>query len=464
MRRRCRFRSTSEQIDLPEIALGEQLAGSGIAELAAKGSAKVDASPLAVETVLNVTRHDGKQGNVDAKVHFAPADNKLDLDLKASEPAGGIIANLLKLPGAPPVDIIVSGTGPLANWSGIGTFVVDGQIVTQLTGRHQLTDKGNYVEAKGDGDFGRFLPEKLKPLFVGKTSFDLAGTATPAGGVDIDRATIESDAVHGTAAGTVDPKGASDLSVEVAAKGEPVVLNVGTKAQPVTVAVKNATARAFGDGKAPMVDIGASLVSVAAGGTQLNDLAAQIHSDGFDIENRSGPVTIKLSAGGLKTDVATLTPLVTGKLMADLAGKISKDEISLDQGTLRSDALNASLTATLSLTDLAMKLKMNADAVSIGAAAADQLRARRARDVLGDRDPRPARLVRRQFTRIDLRFAQSQRHRQRARQRHPGRHQGYARRRFGAVATGRRASRRRRRFRADGKRRALGAGLFRFGR
>ncbi|RJT41706.1 translocation/assembly module TamB [Mesorhizobium waimense] len=353
-----------KQIDMPEIALGEQLAGSGIAELAAKGSAKVDASPLAVETVLAITRRDGKQGNVDAKVHFAPADNKLDLDLKASEPAGGIIANLLKLPDAPPVDIIVSGTGPLANWSGIGTFVVDGQIVTQLTGRHQLSDQGNHVEAKGDGDFGRFLPEKLKPLFAGKTSFDLAGTATPAGGVDIERATIESDAVHGTAAGRVDPKGASDLSVEIAAKGEPVVLDVGTKAQPVTVAVKDATARAFGDGKAPMVDIGASLVSVAAGGTQLNDLAAQIHSDGFDIENRSGPVSIKLEAGGLKTDVATLTPLVTGKLAADLAGKISKDEISLDQGTLRSDALNASLTATLSLTDLAMKLNMNADAVS----------------------------------------------------------------------------------------------------
>ncbi|RUX38006.1 translocation/assembly module TamB, partial [Mesorhizobium sp. M4A.F.Ca.ET.050.02.1.1] len=317
-----------------------------------------------VDTVLKVTRHDGKQGNVDAKLHFAPADNKLDLDLKASEPTGGIIANLLQLPGQPPVEIVVSGTGPLGNWSGIGTFVVDGQIVTQLTGRHQLTDKGHMVEAKGDGDFERFLPEKLKPLFAGKTSFDLAGTATPSGGVDIERAVVESGSVHGTAAGMVDPKGASDLSVELAAKAEPVVLDVGTKAQPVTVAVKNATARAFGDGKAPMVDIGASLVSVAAGGTQLNDLTAAIHSDGFDIQDRSGPLSIKLSAGGLKTDVATLEPLVTGELIADLAGTISKDEISVDQGTLRSDALNASLTATVSLVDLAMKLKMNADAVS----------------------------------------------------------------------------------------------------
>lgn len=353
-----------KQIELPEIALGQQLAGSGIAELAAKGMLKADAAPLAVQTVLNVTRHDGKQGNVDAKIHFAPADNKLDLDLKASEPAGGIIANLLKLPDAPPVDIVVSGSGPLANWSGVATFLVDHRIVTQLTGRHQLTDKGNHLEAKGDGDFARFLPENLKPLFAGKTSFDVAGTATSAGGISIDRASIESDAVHGTASGIADPAGASDLSVELAAKGPPVVISVGSKAQPITLAIKNATARAFGDGKAPIVDIGASFVSIVAGGTRLDDLAAQIHSDGFDIQNRAGPVAVKLEAGGLKTDVATLAPLITGKVNVDLAGSISKDAIAIDQGTLRSDAVNASLTATVALADMSMQLKMNADAVA----------------------------------------------------------------------------------------------------
>ncbi|PAQ03967.1 translocation/assembly module TamB domain-containing protein [Mesorhizobium mediterraneum] len=353
-----------KQIDLPEIALGQALAGSGIAELAAKGAFKADAAPLALETNLNITRHDGKQGKVDANIHFAPADNKLDLDLKASEPAGGIIANLLNLPDAPPVDIVVTGTGPVANWSGIGTFVVDGQIVTQLTGRHQLTDKGNYVEAKGDGDFQRFIPDNIKPLFTGKTSFDLAGTAIVTGGVEVERANIDSDAVHGTAAGIIDPNGASDLSVELAAKGPPIVLSLGTAAQPVTVAITGATARAFGGGKAPIVDIGASLVSVVAGGTRVDDLTAEIHSDGFDIQDRSGPVTIKLAAGGLNTDVATLAPLVTGRVTADLAGSVSKAEIVVDQGTLRSDALNASVTSRVTLADLAMTLKMNADAVS----------------------------------------------------------------------------------------------------
>ncbi|WP_296745023.1 translocation/assembly module TamB domain-containing protein [Mesorhizobium sp.] len=352
------------QIDLPEIALGQELAGSGIAELAAKGSFKADPSPLAVQSVLNVTRRDGKQGNVDAKIHFAPADNKLDLDLKASEPAGGIIANLLNLPNAPPVDIVVSGTGPLANWNGVGTFVVDRQIVTQLTGRHQLTDKGHYIEAKGDGEFERFLPEKFKSLFAGKTGFDVAGTATTTGGIDIEHATIESDTVHGTATGNVDPKGASDLAVELSAKDKPVTIDVGTSAVPILVAIQKATARAFGDGKAPMVDIGTSLASIAVGGTQLNNLTGEIHSDGFDVENRSGPVSIKLAAAGLKTDVATLAPLVTGKLAADLSGSISRETVTIDKGTLQSDALNASLTAGVSLADLSMTLKMNADAVS----------------------------------------------------------------------------------------------------
>ncbi|SFO30983.1 autotransporter secretion inner membrane protein TamB [Mesorhizobium sp. NFR06] len=352
------------EIDLPEIALGQELAGSGIAELAAKGSFKADPSPLAIESALYVSRHDGKQGNVDAKIHFAPADNKLDLDLKASEPAGGIIANLLKLPDAPPVNIVVSGTGPLANWSGIGTFMVDGRIVSQLTGRHQLTDKGHRIEAAGDGQFEGFLPEKIKSLFAGKTSFDVAGTATTSGGIDIERATIESDTVHGAATGNVDPKGASDLAVELSAKDKPVTIDVGNSAVPILVAVEKATVRAFGDGKAPMVDIGTSLASVAVGGTQLNNVTAAIHSDSFDVENRSGPVSVSLAAAGLKTDVATLAPLVTGKLAADLSGTISRETVTIDKGTLRSDALNAGLTAAVSLADLSMTLRMNADAVS----------------------------------------------------------------------------------------------------
>ncbi|MGT2466912.1 hypothetical protein ACVOMV_21220 [Mesorhizobium atlanticum] len=56
-------------------------------------------------------------------------------------------------------------------------------------------------------------------------------------------------------------------------------------------------------------------------------------------------MSIQLAAAGLKTDGATLAPLVTGKLSADLSGTISRDTVTIDTGSLRSDALNAGLTA-----------------------------------------------------------------------------------------------------------------------
>src|SRR5690606_35222025 len=82
------------KIDLPDIALGPALAG-GVASVAATGSAQVTASPLQIVSKLNVARSDGRAGNIDALVDFSPDANKLDLDIRASEPQGGIIANLL---------------------------------------------------------------------------------------------------------------------------------------------------------------------------------------------------------------------------------------------------------------------------------------------------------------------------------------------------------------------------------
>ena len=352
------------QIDLPEIALGEALAGTGIAELAAKGMLKAGGSPLGVETKLNVARSDGKQGTVDADIAFAPDQNRLTLNVRAAEPAGGIIANILKLPNQPAVELVVSGEGPLADWSGNGTFAVDGNVVTRISGTHQLTDQGNVISAKGDGAFENFLPPLLKPLLAGNTTFDIAGTRTKTGGIDIERATIASKALTANAAGSLNPQGAADLSLDVKANEGPIVLSLGSDAQPVTVAINAASLRAFGDGKVPAVDFSASLVSVIAGNTELRDIAASAHSDGFDIANRSGPLSIKLGVTELKTDVATLAPLVAGRVAVDMAGSIGKDQVVVDQGTIRSDALNGSLNAKLNLADMALELGLKADVAS----------------------------------------------------------------------------------------------------
>ena len=137
-----------KQIDLPDIALGPALAG-GVASIAAKGSARAETSPLQIVSKLNVARSDGRAGNIDASIDFAPDENRLGLDIRASEPQGGILANLLKLPGEPPVEINVSGSGPAANWSGSGTFAVDGTVITRVEGRHQFTERRQRDRGEG---------------------------------------------------------------------------------------------------------------------------------------------------------------------------------------------------------------------------------------------------------------------------------------------------------------------------
>ena len=367
-----------DRIELPSIALGEPLAGSGIAELAAKGSLHAEASPLDIDTVLAIARSDGRQGSVEAKIGFSPADNKLDLDVKASEPAGGIIANLLKLPDAPPVDIAVAGSGPLADWTGKGTFAVDGDVITQLSARHQSTDKGNRIEASGDGDFARFVPVRLKPLLAGTVRFDLAGTATATGGVEIERAEVDSDALSGSAKGTINPAGASDFALEFNSAGPTLPLSLGSEESPIDLELKSASLRAFGEGKAPMVDIALSLAKVSTNTTKVDNIQLALHSDAFDVESRSGPITGEVSADRLGLDNPTIAPLIAGRITATVAGALSKDTITVDSGTIASDALKGGFDGKVSLAEGSIELNVKADAASAALPAA-------ARPVLGER-------------------------------------------------------------------------------
>ncbi|MBD0414677.1 translocation/assembly module TamB domain-containing protein [Oryzicola mucosus] len=352
------------KIDLPDIAMGEVLAGSGVAQLSADGMLRVDRSINAIESKLNVARTDGKQGTIVADINFAPNENTLVLNLQASEPQGGIIANLLGLSDQPAVQATLSGEGPLADWSGQGNVTIDGAVIAQLLGRHQAVDGGNRFEVKGDGQFDRFVPDAFKPVLTGATNFDLAGTLLSGGGVELERGNLSTGALTGSGSGIINPQGASDFSFQLDTTDQPVALSFGD-AQRIDVAVKNATVRIFGDGAEPMLDVGASLAYVFAGGTKVHNLDATIHSDGFNVADRSGPVDINLAAGRLETDVATLAPLVAGQVKATLGGSISQEEVVVNSGTITSDTLNGTVTAKVTLADLAVELAMSADVATI---------------------------------------------------------------------------------------------------
>jgi len=350
-----------KKIDLPQILLGPALAGGRVASISANGRVTATPSPLAIEADVSAARTDGTAGDLDAQIAFAPADNVLGIDLRASEPAGGILASLLDLPGKPRVDILVSGSGPAANWKGSGTFAVDGTVITSLSASHRMTDRGSRVEATGDGDFARFLPQRLQSLLSGRSTFELAGTYTNAGAVAVERAKLDSSGLAVSASGTLDPEGASDFSLNFSAKQTSVPLSFGTEESPIDLSVASLSIRVAGPGKTPALDISARLPTVATNDTKLRELALDLHSDAFDLTARSGPVSGTATAAELTIDNPTISPLVAGAISARLAGKVSTEQLIVDAASLRSDAVDGSFAGAVSLADGSITLKLNAD-------------------------------------------------------------------------------------------------------
>ncbi|BCH31741.1 translocation/assembly module TamB [Mesorhizobium sp. L-8-10] len=342
-----------DNIDLPDIALGEEIAGA-VAQLSAEGSLQALADPLNIGTELRVKRIDGVGGDLDASIHFVPSEQRLSVAIRGSEPAGGIIANLLQLPGAPPVQILVSGSGPIDDWSGSGTFSVDGAVVTTLSGSRQAVEGGNRIAVRGDGQFERFLPQSLRPLLSGKADFDISGLLGTTGRIEVERADLQSAAIRASAKGTIDPQGASDFALTVAG---PVALDFGA----ASVALSNASVRVLGPGDKPNVDVTASLERLAAQGMELRNIEAVIHSDGFDVARRSGPVAVDLSAGSAVSDIPALAPLLAGQLKANLTAELSETAIGAIAGTLANDVVASRFSGEISRPDFALSIALAAD-------------------------------------------------------------------------------------------------------
>ncbi|MEP2420490.1 MAG: translocation/assembly module TamB domain-containing protein [Nitratireductor sp.] len=348
------------RIDLPRIALGAEVAGEAMT-LAARGSAMADDAPLRIGADLQAERIDGARTEVIAKVDFAPDQNRLALDVTAREPDGGLLAGLLKLPGDPAVDLVLSGSGPLADWQAQGRLSVDGRVVTSLSAQHRQSGAGRFVAAKGEGDFARFLPQGLAPAAAGTMLFDLAATLGEDGAVAIERALVQSDALSATASGRVDLKAESDLDIKVTAQNGPVMLTFGSDADPVIAGVREAHVRVTGKGATPAFDAALSLASAQAAGFGVADIAARLSSSGLDIAERTGPVSLTLSAGGVGTVQTALAPLVAGPLDVKGEARLETGRIAFDTIVVKNNQLSASADGAFTIEGAAVEANFAAN-------------------------------------------------------------------------------------------------------
>ncbi|SMH50563.1 translocation/assembly module TamB domain-containing protein [Mesorhizobium australicum] len=348
------------KIDLPQIALGPDLAGEA-ATLSATSKVAATASPLRIETQAQVARTDQRQGELDLSLVFAPDENRLDVKVEGHEPQGGVVANLLKLPGAPPVSIAIEGSGPASDWRGQGAVAVNEAVAAKFTGRHQFVEGGSRIELNADGEFAQFLPEIVRTLGEGQSSISFAGTLKTDGAIAIEQASIASSALTGNASGSLDPQGVSDLTFNLQARGEPVALSFSEGENLVSVAIRSAEGSIAGTGAKPSLDAAVSLASLVHPQATLRDIGVDLSSPGFDVATRTGPVMVRGRVGAAETLIAPLVPFLVGQIALAADTEIGADSIDVRAASIENDVLKASAAGTLSRVDGQARFDLNAD-------------------------------------------------------------------------------------------------------
>ncbi|NNL18968.1 MAG: hypothetical protein HKP37_09540, partial [Boseongicola sp.] len=169
---------------------------------------------------LGVKRLNG-DGQLALDTSYSNATEVLALDLSLAEAADGIVANLIGLPGQPPLAFSIQGEAPLSDYSADIQLATDGQ--DRLTGRISTTtpeDDANAtrtIEADVSGDIAPLFDAAYQPFFGPNTSLIANITTFKDGSTDISDLSISADSLSLEGRVSLAPGG---FPREIAVEGE----------------------------------------------------------------------------------------------------------------------------------------------------------------------------------------------------------------------------------------------------
>jgi translocation and assembly module TamB len=218
------------EVSAGRVNLGAPILGQPVA-VTLQGSARLEGGEG--EAAITIERIDGTAGRLALSGAFDNESRRLRLDLSAQEPAGGIAAGLLGLPGAPALDLSIRGDDPLDDFTASLRLASDGQ--ERLTGTVALRSvaeaagpPGRAFRADLSGDLAPlFLPE-YHDFFGPEIALLAEGRQAGSGALDLSvlRLTAQRLRLDGAARIAADglPQ-AFDLALDLeGAGGEPVLL------------------------------------------------------------------------------------------------------------------------------------------------------------------------------------------------------------------------------------------------
>ncbi len=206
-----------DKLAIAELLLAEPLLGQE-ARLKIDGSLDLASGGSSLEAHLNVDRLGEQPGTVALDVAFNPDDKRLDLNLKASEPAGGLIATALNIPGTPPVNASLDGQGTLDDWKGTFTATAENAARLAADATVQAVPEGHAVTVAATGDVASLLGPDIAPLAGLQPVLKGIVVIAPDGALTLQPVAVETAAATASLSGRVGADRRSlDLRYEVQA-------------------------------------------------------------------------------------------------------------------------------------------------------------------------------------------------------------------------------------------------------
>ncbi|AWN55002.1 translocation/assembly module TamB domain-containing protein [Methylobacterium sp. 17Sr1-1] len=324
---------------LGDLVLGEPVIGEA-ARIGGAGQATLGDPREGLDLGFGLRRLD-KPGTVTLKLAYVPDTSRLEVKLAHDEPAGGLAARLMNLPGLPPVSLDLDGKGTLDSWNagllfkageGIGA---DGKARIDRVGteRRMVLDLASRVEG--------LMPGPLAAVFSGTTRLDGALRFADAGAVQVDRFELTSRTARLALNGGVDAARNADLTLQ--ARALPTEGGV-TKAGDSTLESLMLDASLKGPLDAPAVRGTLRAAGLSAAGSRLGRASADLVAEPLPRapEGQSFRLAANADVDGLHLADPALRRAIGPKASFRLAGRIDPNGVAdLDAVTIEAPTANA---------------------------------------------------------------------------------------------------------------------------
>ena len=167
---------------VPELTLGEPFLGQ-VAMLDVTGRLSLVSGGMDAD--LRIRRTDGPGGNFALISTYDPETTNLAVRLGLDEPADGILANTLGIPGRPSVNLALRGEGPATDLDILLALSTDGERRITGTGRIRPDPEGTAFDLDISGRVDLLTEETYRPFLEGTSEVTANGLVRNGGGVTI---------------------------------------------------------------------------------------------------------------------------------------------------------------------------------------------------------------------------------------------------------------------------------------